>query len=122
MKPTLQPGVFVFATIPTGQPIPAGLNPVMTIREAEGLTLILDEQEADTAGLNLTFRCRMVTLAIHSSLEAVGFLAAITPRLAQAGTSVNPVSAFHHDHLFVPVDRAEEAVALLRALAVEHRS
>jgi uncharacterized protein len=122
MTPTLQPGVFVFATIPTGQAIPAGLHPIMTFREAEGLTLILDEQQADAAGLNPTFRCPMVTLEIHSSLEAVGFLAAITPRLAQAGMGVNPVSAFYHDHLFVPVDRAEEAVALLRALPVEHRS
>jgi hypothetical protein len=27
--------------------------------------------------------------------------------------SVNPVSGFYHDHLFVPVDRAEEAMRLL---------
>jgi hypothetical protein len=59
----------------------------------------------------------MVTLNIHSSLEAVGFLAAITTRLAAAGMGVNPVSAFYHDHLFVPADRAEEALDLLRQLA-----
>jgi hypothetical protein len=32
---------------------------------------------------------------------------------------VNPVSAFYHDHLFVPVERAEEALAMLRQLAME---
>lgn len=30
---------------------------------------------------------------------------------------VNPVSAFYHDHLFVPAERAEEAMALLLRLA-----
>ncbi|TIM21889.1 MAG: ACT domain-containing protein, partial [Mesorhizobium sp.] len=61
------------------------------------------------------------TLNIHSSLEAVGFLAAITTRLAAAEIGVNPVSAFYHDHLFVPVDRAEEAIDVLRRLAEENR-
>ena len=55
-------------------------------------------------------------LEIHSSLEAVGFLAAILPPLAAAGIGVNPVSAFHHDHLFVPEQRAAEALAILEAL------
>ncbi|WP_292127622.1 ACT domain-containing protein, partial [Mesorhizobium sp.] len=58
-------------------------------------------------------------LDIHSSLDAVGFLAAITTRLAAAGMGVNPVSAFYHDHLFVPAERAEEALGLLRQLAAE---
>ena len=52
----------------------------------------------------------MITLTVHSSLEAIGFLAAITGRLAEAGISVNAVSAFYHDHLFVPEHRAEEAL------------
>ena len=38
--------------------------------------------------------------------------------LAAAGIPSNPVSGFHHDHLFVPVDRSDEALALLRSLAV----
>jgi len=27
------------------------------------------------------------------------------------------VSAFHHDHLFVPVDRADEAMAVLKEMS-----
>lgn len=117
MEPQMLPGVHVFATISPGEPVPAGLDPVMTFREGEGTTLILLEEQAKTAGLAVAFRCRMVTLNIHSSLEAVGFLAAITARLAAAGMGVNPVSAFYHDHLFVPVDRARDAMKILTEMA-----
>ncbi|MER8646604.1 ACT domain-containing protein [Mesorhizobium sp. M0292] len=115
MTPELLPGVHVFATLVPGAPVPETLNPVMLFREKEGTTLILPEDQAP--GLQAAFRCRMITLNVHSSLEAVGFLAAITARLAAAGMGVNPVSAFYHDHLFVPAERAEEAMELLRQLA-----
>lgn len=59
----------------------------------------------------------MITLTVHSSLEAVGFLAVITRHLAQHSISVNAVSAYHHDHLFVPVHRADEAMRLLGDMA-----
>lgn len=119
MTPQLIPGVHVFATLPPGAPLPDGLDPVMCFREREGVTLIVPEEQAKAAGLAGTFRCRMITLNIHSSLEAVGFLAAITARLAAAGLGVNPVSAFYHDHLFVPAERAEEAMAILWQLAAD---
>ncbi|MEK1891251.1 MAG: ACT domain-containing protein [Phyllobacterium sp.] len=117
MRPRLLEGTYVFVTFAAGDPVPPDLDPVMRFREAEGLTIILDESAAMRTGLTGTFRSRMITLDIHSSLEAVGFLAAITTRLAKAGMGVNPVSAFYHDHLFIPADRAEEAMALLRQLA-----
>ncbi len=117
MTPELLPGVHVFVTLPPGKPVPETLEPVMQFGEREGTTLIVLEDEARTAGLVGVFPSRMITLNIHSSLEAVGFLAAITTRLATAGMGVNPVSAFYHDHLFVPADRAEEAMELLRQLA-----
>lgn len=117
MTPELLAGTYVFATLAPGVAQPEGLEPVMIFREREGVTLIVPEGAASAAGLTASFRCRMVTLNIHSSLEAVGFLAAITTRLAAAGMGVNPVSAFYHDHLFVPANRADEALDLLRQLA-----
>ncbi|TGP98856.1 MULTISPECIES: ACT domain-containing protein [unclassified Mesorhizobium] len=117
MAPELLDGTYVFARLEPGVPRPEGLEPVMVFREREGTTLIVTEEAAQTMGLAASFRCRMITLNIHSSLEAVGFLAAITARLAAAGMGVNPVSAFYHDHLFVPAERAEEAMALLLRLA-----
>lgn len=113
MRPELRPGTFVFATVAE---VPADLAPVMCFREAEGTTLILPEAAAARAGLPATFPCRWITLAVHSSLDAVGFLAAVTARLAERGIAVNAVSAFHHDHLFVPVARAKEAMEVLREL------
>ncbi len=109
MRPLLRPKHYVFATLPAGAPVPASTAPVMAFREAEGLTLILSREEAEEAGLATAFPCRMITLEVHSSLEAIGFLAAITGKLAAAGIAVNAVSAFHHDHLFVAEERAEKA-------------
>ena len=120
MRPSLVPGMFVFATTTNG--VPFGIDPQMVFRESEGLTLIVSEQEATRAGLTAAFRCRMITLDIHSSLDAVGFMAAITARLAASGMGVNPVSGYFHDHLFVPADRADEALALLEQLAAEAHS
>jgi uncharacterized protein len=119
MRPALQPNYFVFVTLPHGEPVPITIDPVMVFWESEGRTLIVEHQAAAQAGLSGIFLCRMITLEVHSSLQAVGFLAAITARLAAAGMPVNPVSAYHHDHLFVPADREEDAMAILEAMVRE---
>ena len=72
---------------------------------------------AASAALPGQFASRLITLTVHSSLEAVGFLAAIAGRLAEAGISVNAVSAYYHDHLFVPEHRADEALRLLQNMS-----
>src|SRR5262249_34366888 len=117
MKPQMLDGIFVFCTLAPSASIPAAVNPLLTFREQEGTTLVVRREEAEAAGLAYAFASRLITLAVHSALDAVGFLAAITARLAAAGISVNAVSAFHHDHLFVPVDRADDAMALLREMS-----
>jgi hypothetical protein len=117
MQPELQDGIFVFATLPADARIPDTIGPLLTFREREGTTLVLPREEADSIALSWQFASRLITLNVHSALDAVGFLAAITARLAEAGISVNAVSAFHHDHLFVPVDKADKAVALLQAMS-----
>jgi len=113
MNPRLQAGVFVFIST---NAIHQGVHPIMTFREPEGTTMILPRDQAEAAGVPSAFPSRMITLEIASSLDAVGFLAAITAALAGAGIAVNPVSAFHHDHLFVPEGRTDEAMAILRAM------
>ncbi|TDE40664.1 ACT domain-containing protein [Antarcticimicrobium sediminis] len=116
MSAELVDGLYVFATVSDGV-VPVGVRPRMTFQEAEGLTLILLKEEAEAHKLAYEFPCRMITLNIHSSLEAVGFLARITTALARHGMGVNPVSGFFHDHLFVPDGRENEAVSVLKELA-----
>jgi len=113
---TLVDGVHVFATVPPGA-VPAALAPRMTFAEAEGTTLILLRDEAVAHGIAHEFPCRMITLDVHSSLEAVGFIARIATELARHGMGVNPVSGFHHDHLFVPEGREEDALRILADIA-----
>jgi uncharacterized protein len=53
----------------------------------------------------------------NSSLQAVGLTAAVSGKLAAKGIPANVVAGFYHDHLFVPSDRAQEALAALRELS-----
>ena len=117
MKPEMQDGVFVFCSIPADNEIPAALRPVHIFHEREGTTLVVRREEAESARLPYQFASRLITLTVHSSLEAVGLLATITGRLAEAGISVNAVSAYYHDHLFVPDHSADEALCLLQRMS-----
>ncbi|MFB6632761.1 ACT domain-containing protein [Streptomyces sp. NPDC056362] len=115
MRPELDPGRYVFTTV--DGPAPAGLAPVVTVAEAEGLTLVVRQEEADAAGLAYDYVAGRITLRVHSALDAVGLTAAVAVELASAGMSCNVVAGFHHDHLFVEHDRADEALAVLDALS-----
>ena len=109
LEPRLHPDEFVYTTVPE----PVG-DAICIFREAEGFTLILPRRDAQRLGIPFTFPCRMITLTVHSSLQAVGLLARVATVLAERGISVNTVSAYYHDHLFVPVEKAEEALEALR--------
>ncbi|PIE33615.1 ribonuclease H [candidate division KSB3 bacterium] len=101
IRPKLQPEKYVFCTVESEYTLPQGLSPRCIFREAEGTTVIVTKQDAERLSLSYQYVSRMITLNVHSSLEAVGFLAAVTSKLAEHGISVNPVSAYYHDHLFV---------------------
>ncbi len=117
MQPVLRPGVYAFASLELGVEAPAQLTPICTFVEEEGFSLVALQTDLEAAGLDSEYPCRWITLEIRSALEAVGFLAAVTARLAQAGISVNPISARRHDHLFVPTDDAERAIEILHELS-----
>jgi uncharacterized protein len=116
MEPRLFDEEYVFCTTTASSSVVDynAYEPIGIFREVEGTTYILNRQQADLANLQYTTIFRMITLSVHSSLDAVGFLAAITTKLANAGISCNPVSAYYHDHLFIPASRANEAMDLLR--------
>ncbi|MEM6461854.1 MAG: ACT domain-containing protein [Pseudomonadota bacterium] len=118
LRARLHEDAYVFATLPDRK-IPPELQPIMVFQEAEGTTLILKKSEAETRGIDHVFSCRMITLDIHSSLEAVGFIAHIASELAARGMGVNPVSGYYHDHLFIPEGREEEAMVILRQISAD---
>ena len=72
MDPELHEGEYVFCTMPRDGPVPPGLDPVVTVREAEGLTLVLSRDAAENADLAGTFRSAWITLRVRSALTAVG--------------------------------------------------
>lgn len=118
MRPELHTGAYVFAT--TGHDsIPSGLDPVVTVSEDEGVTLVVRKEQADRLGLRYDYVAGWITLRVHSSLEAIGLTAAVARELADAGLSCNVVAGFHHDHLFVPYETAALVVALLENLGVQ---
>lgn len=117
MKPTLRDGEFVFCTVPGTLRQVLHLAPEGCFWEAEGLSLILRREAAETEGLLFEEVHKLITLGVHSSLKAVGFLAEISAALAAEGISVNPVAAYYHDHLFVPAARARDAMTALRKLS-----
>ncbi|WP_354639973.1 ACT domain-containing protein [Kitasatospora camelliae] len=115
MNPELNPGRYVYCTFP-GR-VPAGLRPVVTVAEAEGVTAVVAQDEADALGLTYAYVAAWITLRIHSALEAVGLTAAVSGRLAEEGISCNVVAGYHHDHLFVHADDATRALTALQSLA-----
>ena len=115
INPQLHDGVFVYSSIPEHNRLD-GFTVVATVREPEGLSIILPEAEAQAAHLPCLFRCAWITLTVYSDLQAVGLTAAIAGALGNAGISCNVVAGAYHDHLFVPVERAEAALQTLREL------
>lgn len=113
MSPELGDDAFVFLTSPEGFSSKEKDEALMVYKEVEGVTLLVREEIAQAMGREYEQKWAKITLTVHSDLAAVGFLAAILPKLAEAGISVNPVSAYFHDHLFVPWEKREIALKIL---------
>jgi len=118
LEPALHEGVYAFASLPPGRS-PEGLDPIATMREIEGLTVVVEESEALAHGLPILFRAAWLTLTVASDLEAVGLTAAFSGALGRAGISCNVIAGACHDHLFVPVAKALSALEVLKGLQRE---
>ncbi len=114
MSPRLNPGVYVWASLPNG-PVPD--SAIVTVAEEEGLTVVLPAADAFIAGLDDEFPSAWITLEVNSALEAVGLTAAFASVLGDVGIPCNVVAGFHHDHLFVPYESRHDAMEALAALA-----
>ncbi|MBO6857786.1 ACT domain-containing protein [Roseibium aggregatum] len=118
MRPMLDPEPYVFCTFASKSMTDlAEYDPIGLFAETEGLTAILPVERARELGLAEAEWFRRITLTVHSSLEAVGLTASISAALATEGISANVVAAYFHDHVFVPEERADDALEALRKLA-----
>ena len=115
MQPHLTDGKWVFRTSKSDFDAATLESAILMFRETEGMTIV---SLASTIDVGLP-TWAMITLSIHSNLEAVGYLAAITTMLAAKDISVNAVSAYFHDHIFVPYERREDAMECLRCMMRE---
>ena len=86
------------------------LNPIGIFHEKEGVTFILEQQDAVNKKIHYQSVYRLITLNVHSSLDAVGLTAAFSAKLAEKNISANVVTAYYHDHIFVPEEKAEQAL------------
>lgn len=104
MAPVLDARRWRFAPVEGAPPADA----FAIIREDEGVAAIVSDQAGAFA---------RITLTVHSALDGVGLTAAVASALAARGIACNVVAGFHHDHLFVPWARGDEALAVLQRLS-----
>ncbi|RAH45552.1 uncharacterized protein BO95DRAFT_442940, partial [Aspergillus brunneoviolaceus CBS 621.78] len=100
LEPILHPDTFVFLTL-LNTPVSAAsqdvqaLQPQLLFQEAEGTTLVIVREKAIAHGFtDYVFPCRMISLSVHSSLEAVG-----------------------HDHVFVPEGKEEVTMQVIGGMS-----
>ncbi|MCW8875799.1 MAG: ACT domain-containing protein [Kangiellaceae bacterium] len=118
MSPQLSIERYVFATVSKeNSDLISSPMTFASVREVEGITLVIEKEAADKAGLNYDRVFRKITLLVHSSLEAVGLTAAISTKLTEESISANVIAGYYHDHVFVPEEKAERAHQALLELA-----
>lgn len=107
-----RPGVFTYVALelPTPELLAAAHA---TVLEGDLLTLVLPVDAAEQAGLAVELEMAWLSLTVQSSLEAVGLTAAFAATLGEHGIPCNVLAGFHHDHILVPVDRAQDAIDAL---------
>lgn len=110
IEPILDERNFVFCTFPD---LDWGkihkLKPIGLFQEKESVTLIITQENAINESIAYQSVYKLITLNVHSSLDAVGLTAAFSTKLAQKGISANVVAAYYHDHIFVPKEKAIQA-------------
>ncbi len=100
----------------SGVEVPPDVTVMATVAEDEGTTTVLSVADAERLGSRPEFVAAWLTIETRSALDAVGLTAALAGALAAEGIACNVLAGFHHDHLLVPVDRADQCLAVLSAL------
>jgi hypothetical protein len=118
LAPTRIEGEYVFASVAEEvfRTLPAG-EALGSFREQEGVSVLLRREVAEQYRLASEGVYTGITLGVYSSLEAVGLTAAVAAALAAHGIPANVIAACHHDHVFVPLEQSDSALAVLESLS-----
>ncbi|RDY59435.1 ACT domain-containing protein [Flagellimonas nanhaiensis] len=116
MEPQLHEKEYVFVHV--NKTLPIKFEEIQGMfKEKEGTTLILKKELAEDLKLDYDYVASCITLAVHSSLEAVGLTAAFSTALANNNISCNVIAAYFHDHIFVDKHDATRAMEVLSTLS-----
>ncbi|MBL0358956.1 MAG: ACT domain-containing protein [Chitinophagaceae bacterium] len=118
MKPQLNASEYVFCQTRDASSINIA-EIIGMFKEAEAFTVVLKKETADNLQLPYSYIAAWITLAVHSSLNAVGLTAAFSKALAEEGISCNVIAAYYHDHIFVDSSDAFRAMDTLKELAAK---
>ncbi|WP_261859127.1 ACT domain-containing protein [Photobacterium sanguinicancri] len=113
MSPKVKADSYVFCTVTGEIKDYLTLKPIAFFHEDEGVTLVLKQQDARNASLPFDGVFKLITLTVHSSLEAVGLTAAVASKLASYDVSANVIAAYYHDHIFVQEEKIDIAMSAL---------
>lgn len=97
-------------------------NALAIIKDERETTCIIDESKLGSQKfLGFEGGWRMITFDMVLPLSLVGFFAAVSGALADAGVNIFTVSAYTTDHVFVKGQKLETAVAALAKLGMTVR-
>ena len=89
------------------------LSPIGFFQENEGITLVITEKMAKLHNLSFEGIFKCISLKLISTLSSVGLTKKIAILLADKNISANIYAGYYHDHIFVPLERVDEAFKLL---------
>ncbi len=90
--------------------------------DKDEVTLMLEEEDYGEYQRRLRdaqvseIRYRLITFDVELAPTMIGFMAAVSSALAEAGISLMPFAAYSRDHIFVHTDDYEKAIATLNGL------
>jgi len=118
LKAKILDQTFVFISVDLNSNVQLNSSHIFaTVREEEGLTLIVEKAFKDQYITKEAVEFSCITLEVHSSLETVGLTAVFSTALAKHDISCNVIAGYYHDHIFVEKSKAQHALELIKQLA-----
>lgn len=98
------------------------VNALAVIKDDRETTCIIDESKLGAQKfLGFEGDWRMITFDMVLPLSLIGFFAAVSGALAEAGVNIFTISAYTTDHVFVKDQKLETAIQALEKLGLSVR-